>query len=327
MTSFLPRSFALFAGLLALLSACGSDSGGGSGSNQQETSCQDDGDCRNGESCVAKVCQPNDDNAGGAAGKGASGAAGKGTSGSAGKGTSGSPGTSGSGGSPTQGPQCDPSDATTECGKCGANQCCDEISACSDSDACVNLLNCLNECTTDACSNQCVSKYPDGVNDLQSLLNCYDARCSSECDSGPASCEGTFTESACGTCIEGSCCAETQACLGDAACSACLQGDDSKCSGSALSALNACTSAKCSTACDSGPSDQVKQECADGVAVFCYCRDQAGAGTCTDSDANSFYNTCLNDPTDKGKALYCAGSYYKDKNTAPNCTSFANGCL
>jgi hypothetical protein len=90
---------------------------------------------------------------------------------------------------------------------------------------------------------------------------------------GAPSCQGTLIENFCGLCLENNCCAETDACLADADCSACLDGDDTKCKGPVLTAFDACATASCDKPCtpvaDCGATQVKPSNAACGAAYTC----------------------------------------------------------
>lgn len=75
---------------------------------------------------------------------------------------------------------------------------------------------------------------------------------------------------ACGSCIEGSCCAQTATCKADAKCFACLTGaaNPATCTGAskaALDALNTCVDTNCTVQCNP-PCNPITNEGCDGDA-------------------------------------------------------------
>lgn len=342
MTKLNALSFALITALLSALNGCaqGSDLAG----SGDAPACKVNSDCDSGEQCVDTRCEavsnknsnlPSGNGTPSAGSGGSVSAAGSGGSpGSSGKG--GNPGSSGGGGSP-QSNTCDPSEASSQCGKCGASKCCDELSACGNDQACVSLVNCLSDCSTQACYDKCAGQYPGGIPELNAYSQCLDNSCASACDSGSqdppgaGSCEDILKADTCADCAEDQCCAELSACVGDSGCLACLQGDESKCSGSKYNALGSCLSGSCKSACDSGSggsggsggssSSDLPEKCSQGAAVLCYCGNVA-----TEQCLQGAYQECLSGSLD-GFKVYCGADYYKDQSNPPDCSSYSNGCF
>lgn len=55
--------------------------------------------------------------------------------------------------------------------------CCDETTACGENDACVALIyQCFDArgCTDSACLGECFEDYPDGVDDFETMADCWD---------------------------------------------------------------------------------------------------------------------------------------------------------
>jgi hypothetical protein len=50
--------------------------------------------------------------------------------------------------------------------------CAAEAAKCSSNKACTDLNTCLGKCTTEACIDQCNKQFPNGVNDLNAVLDC-----------------------------------------------------------------------------------------------------------------------------------------------------------
>lgn len=70
------------------------------------------------------------------------------------------------------------------CDTCMRTTCLTECVACSASPSCISLLNCLNACADDACSQNCVAQNSAGVDPFAALLaqdGCLATSCSAEC--------------------------------------------------------------------------------------------------------------------------------------------------
>jgi hypothetical protein len=155
---------------------------------------------------------------GGAAGSTAAGAGGTepfGGGGTAGSGTAGSGGTnaSGSGGSSTAGSGGSSSGQT--CQECQQTECNAELSKCSQNQACVAAIQCVNQCQDQACFQKCLQDNPNGAADLQALAGCVQGKCADPCGGG-----GGDT---CVECQQTECSSEINDCTSDQACMAALQ--------------------------------------------------------------------------------------------------------
>jgi len=69
------------------------------------------------------------------------------------------------------------------CDTCLDNSCCSQASTCSNSTACTAYLQCLqtNNCTTQACANQCGTAHPGGQAPYTALNTCLSTNCASAC--------------------------------------------------------------------------------------------------------------------------------------------------
>jgi MYXO-CTERM domain-containing protein len=67
------------------------------------------------------------------------------------------------------------------CGSCFKSGCCNEGDACSKTQACVDLVMCINPCKTQACVNTCLSKFPAGAAVYNPWMDCLEAKCPKEC--------------------------------------------------------------------------------------------------------------------------------------------------
>jgi hypothetical protein len=137
---------------------------------------------------------------------------------------------------------------------------------------------------------------------------------------GGPDCSGFFNPGTCGTCAEGSCCAEVAACKADADCVACITGTDTtKCVGAAKTesdAVNACLNSKCAAECAPAPCNPITNEGCDtangwacdhganGFTCFAPTNDVVQCDVC--DEMNGPYceagHTCL---TDGYCAAYC----------------------
>jgi hypothetical protein len=148
---------------------------------------------------------------------------------------------------------------------------------------------------------------------------------------GAPSCQGALIENFCGLCLENNCCAETDACLADADCSACLDGDDTKCKGPVLTAFDACATASCDKPCtpvaDCGATPVKPSNAACGAAYTCNpiggvnaggAAKECAAGSACDYDGAAFgcypppntialCGACNNQSTFCADGLTCVG--------------------
>lgn len=115
--------------------------------------------------------------------------------------------------------------------------------------------------------------------------------------SGPAVCGGIFTGSTCGTCINTSCCDQSEACAGDDACKACIDDESGAgCSTNALfQQLNQCVIGSCLEACTTNACNPVTNA---GCGV-------AGSA-CDVSPSNGFI--CYEPPNNKRTCGQSCGS-------------------
>lgn len=67
------------------------------------------------------------------------------------------------------------------CETCLSSKCNSELLACSQNSACVSLLDCISNCTDEACTENCLSQYAGGAEQLLDILECTETSCSTEC--------------------------------------------------------------------------------------------------------------------------------------------------
>jgi V8-like Glu-specific endopeptidase len=112
----------------------------------------------------------------------------------------------------------------------GNGECVPIIEDCNNSRSCSALLECLQNCNTEACSQNCASDNPQGVQEYLAIFDCVcEDACPSECGGTdfcpePAACGIAFSDETCNNCQERECCAEARDCGDDATCLGCLNG-------------------------------------------------------------------------------------------------------
>jgi hypothetical protein len=136
-------------------------------------------------------------------------------------------------------------DAT--CDTCLDTNCCGDANACLADADCTALIDCAQSCADDACISACEAAHPGGTAKINALSTCADTTCGSACSGpssgpggpgGPATCGLTSGDATCDACLDGSCCAPTTTCIGDAECVALVRCYDG------------CADAACASACD-----------------------------------------------------------------------------
>ncbi|HEY8078523.1 MAG TPA: hypothetical protein VIF62_30545 [Labilithrix sp.] len=158
----------------------------------------------------------------------------------------------GGGPPPPSGSTCGFGSGDPTCDSCLDTSCCTDADACLGDADCTALLDCGNACADDACISACEAAHPSGAKLLDTLSTCVTSTCGSACasagggpgDGGPGgpppagSCGLTSGDATCDTCLNGSCCAPTTTCLGDAECIALIRCYDG------------CADDACASACD-----------------------------------------------------------------------------
>jgi hypothetical protein len=109
---------------------------------------------------------------------------GSGGGGSGGSSTGGNAGTSDAGND--SGDQCGQFCSNPTCCDCSASQCTTEYDTCRCEPDCVELIECIRDCTpTDqACQNACFDSHPTGKQIYTALEACASFFCTSECQPG-----------------------------------------------------------------------------------------------------------------------------------------------
>ena len=142
------------------------------------------------------------------------------------------------------------------CRACAAGACCAQLQACDTGTACADIFGCLSMCKPGdtACGMGCEAQGESGLPSAQQLASCYQASCGQDascamstqiCDSGASS--GNVV---CDVCLGSACCAPIDACIADATCLGCLEGNMTpQCAQNALlNALMTCA-AQCGGQC------------------------------------------------------------------------------
>ncbi|MFW5740276.1 MAG: S1 family peptidase, partial [Myxococcota bacterium] len=171
-------------------------------------------------------------------------------------------------------PFIDGTTGTISCDEChnavtaGAGACVSDIEACFSSSACNSFYNCLVNCTTTSCQNQCVQNNPTGADMYNAIYECICSSCSTECANdplcaGPTGCGLTTGDQACDDCFHASCESECAAateeptlsdyltCAQGCSTQACLDGCDSQypAAAAAYGAFDACIGNHCASEC------------------------------------------------------------------------------
>ncbi len=73
--------------------------------------------------------------------------------------------------------------------------CSSQVNACINNQACIDLYNCLGNCSTQACVDNCASQYQSGINDLNNMYDCWCTACSTECATECGGSSGSTTGS------------------------------------------------------------------------------------------------------------------------------------
>jgi hypothetical protein len=112
--------------------------------------------------------------------------------------------------------------ADESCQECLEYKCCNEALDCAYNEDCNEFIKCGGDCDGDqACQQECISNYADGVDDALDYSNCLDFRCASACgfeNAGPK-CGGFEAQSeGCNNCIQTECCDEGENCAATANC-------------------------------------------------------------------------------------------------------------
>ncbi len=189
----------------------------------------------------------------------------------------------------------------------GDGACTGTIDDCFDNQACSQFVNCINNCNTDACINTCVENNSEGVRRYQAIFDCIcEDACPEVCAGDPSCPEGPacgigFQDQTCGSCSDGSCCAQSQACSEDDTCLDCISGNASAAvcnNNAAFNAFFGCLENSCGDQCG------LNNEC--GFAI------EGACGVCLENDCCAEGAACVDDPN----CLDCAGG--EGENCASN---------
>ena len=117
-------------------------------------------------------------------GTGSSGGKGTGLFGAGGSGTSGTGGTSGttSGGTASVVPtSCSAAASDDMCTACLKSSCCSATLQCGSEPECKAVFDCAAPCTTQQCTNDCISSHPSARATLQTFVTCEQDFCTTAC--------------------------------------------------------------------------------------------------------------------------------------------------
>lgn len=81
---------------------------------------------------------------------------------------------------------CGMTSSDTVCDDCMNQRCFTECAACANNQSCLDLLTCIQGCTTGdtVCEDNCTNQYPSGLDDLLNFIGsggCLDVNCTTEC--------------------------------------------------------------------------------------------------------------------------------------------------
>jgi Trypsin len=142
----------------------------------------------------------------------------------------------------------------------GSGLCAARLDACLGARDCRSLYTCYRDCKTISCRSQCTKDFPLGLGPLLDAAGdkcqCADA-CSTQCKTDAtcrsvAACGVAVLASACGTCQEEKCCAETSRASADGLGYQCLNATagDANCDANApYAAVGKCLLKNCATEC------------------------------------------------------------------------------
>ncbi len=137
------------------------------------------------------------------------------------------------------------------CQSCAEQACCVDLAACTAGTPCADYEQCVVQCSFGDldCGSAC-DQQTGGEQAWTNAFSCVGGPCAGDCLS--ALCvQDVFTEVACATCINASCCAELEACWTDQACQDCLVGAGAPSCWTTplMSAFGQCWDASCAGSC------------------------------------------------------------------------------
>jgi hypothetical protein len=140
-----------------------------------------------------------------------------------------------------------------------SSPCFSERVACTGNTACSKFYDCISPCKDSACYDACATKNPTGAmaNDALATCQCTTAcakECANDTSCGTPTCGGlTVPGALCTSCIQQSCCHESDLCGADASCSSCFGHSGTQCNNNSLyqgllACLSKCTGDPCKLA-------------------------------------------------------------------------------
>lgn len=129
--------------------------------------------------------------------------------------------TAGTGGGTAGGTgECALGTSDTVCNDCINGKCFASCEACSNNQACLDLLTCLQGCADTTCEDNCMGQYPAGEQPLMAFIGsadgCLTLQCDAEC--GSTGCGLTTSDAVCDDCINSKCFNECSACANNPSC-------------------------------------------------------------------------------------------------------------
>lgn len=67
------------------------------------------------------------------------------------------------------------------CKTCMQTKCSSQLNQCAANPECVALIQCIDPCNDDACVQNCAQQHPNGVSDVNNIVQCVQTNCSAEC--------------------------------------------------------------------------------------------------------------------------------------------------
>ena len=155
-------------------------------------------------------------------------------------------------------PACRSATADTACDSCSKTRCCPTFQAFSDSADASAFNTCSGACSSEACVDECVTRFPVAGAAFRGARECQFASCGAECV-----CAAASQDTSCTACAKQRCCesyvtynaaagaAEFGACIAPCTTQACIDacGTSNPEAGAAYRTLSTCLTGNCRTEC------------------------------------------------------------------------------